>query len=166
MSSNNDWLLFCFGPFVFTADKGLICSQYAVCCFWPDHLLRKTSKIEETLECGADRLPLINSDCHLLKADEHIGKECTAWFLWLHVFKRKSLLLCCIKLLCITRFPVSRTCEGKEKEIRVKWQVSQTLTQITLTLHLLLCFIQLLVPTKITNSCVLCLYAIWCSFWL
>ncbi len=42
----------CFGPLVFIADKCLICRQHAVCCFWPDHLLRRMSEIEETLECG------------------------------------------------------------------------------------------------------------------
>lgn len=47
----------CFGPFVRPADKCLICPQLAVCCFWPDHLLRRMSKIEGTLECGVDTLP-------------------------------------------------------------------------------------------------------------
>ena len=66
----------CFGPFVFTADKCLICPQYAACCFWPDHLLRRMSKIEETVECGVDRLALINNGFQLLKANEYIGQEC------------------------------------------------------------------------------------------
>lgn len=64
-----------FGPFVCAADKCLICPQYVVCCFWPDLLLRRMSKIEGTLECGVDTLPLITSGCHMLTSIKYRGKE-------------------------------------------------------------------------------------------
>lgn len=53
------------------------------------------SKIEETLVCGVDRLPLINRGCHLFKANEHIGKECCEElsFYMVACFQDTSLLL-------------------------------------------------------------------------
>lgn len=48
-----------FGPFVCTADSGVIWPLSAACCCWLGRLLRRMSQIEETQECGAETLPLI-----------------------------------------------------------------------------------------------------------
>lgn len=104
-----------FGPFVCTADKCLICPQYVVCCFWPDLLLRRMSKIEGTLECGVDTLPLITSGCPMLTSIKYGGKEwessvCVLFF---------SRLNCCWH--CGGFGHVDDVRGKKWKEMEVKW---------------------------------------------
>lgn len=108
----------CFGPFVCTADKRLICPQYAVSCFWLDHLQRRMSKIEETLECGVDTLPPITRGCHMLKSNEYRGKDCLRAPSSRRCFQDKIGFVIVEDLVIVDEVFQQR--EGKEEEMKVK----------------------------------------------